>query len=331
LPANAFGPADIGQVVTLRTVTSAGAADVVGTLLDVSPVEIVVRRRDGRPVTIATDSITHARLVPPGPAQTIGAQELERLMVDGWRPLELKAFGGWLLRASGGFTRRGNSALPLGDPGLPLPAAVEAVETWYAVRGLQPRVQLTLDGAEQPVADALADRGWRSEIGVHVMTAELAPVLRAWRDSDSDSDSHTAARIDDAPDDDWLALYRSESGPLPDVGPRELLVNHPAAGFASVRDGDRCLAIARATVDGRWAGLFAVEVAPEHRRGGLGRAVSVAALRWAAQRGARRAYLQVAHGNTGAVALYESLGFTVHHDYMHHVRDETALGGEVTS
>jgi N-acetylglutamate synthase len=316
LAAKAFGPADIGQVVTLRTVTPAGAADVVGTLLDVSATEIVVRRRDGRTATIAAGSVTHARLVPAGPAQTVTAGELERLMVDGWRPVERESLGDWLLRASGGFTRRGNSALALGDPGLPLAAAVAAVEAWYTARGLAPRVQLTLDGNEQPLADAMTAAGWRAEIGVHVMTAELAPVLRAARGLDQ------GVQVDGEPDSSWLALYRSEGGPLPDVGPRELLLNHPVAGFASVRaDDGACRAIARAAVDGRWAGLFAVEVAADHRRQGLGAGVSVGALRWAAQRGARRAYLQVAHGNDAGLALYTSLGFTVHHDYVHYVRD----------
>jgi N-acetylglutamate synthase len=311
LSANAFGPTDIGQVVTLRTVTAAGAADVVGTLLGVSASEIVVRRRDGRTQTIQAESVTHGRIVPPSPAQTIGAQELERLMVEGWRPLENEQLGDWLLRASGGFTRRGNSALPLGDPGRSLTEAIEAVERWYDVRGLPRRLQLPLDGTEDALAAALATRGWRHEIDVHVMTAELGPVLRGSPDSGD-------IRIDDSPDDAWLALYRSEAGPLPDVGPREILVNHPAAGFASIRDDAYCHAIARASVDGRWAGLFAVEVASAHRRGGLGKAVSVGALRWAARRGARRAYLQVAHGNVAALALYDALGFTTHHDYAHY-------------
>ena len=315
MAAHAFGPADIGQRVTLRSVTEAGVVDVVGVLLDVSPTEIVVRRHDGVTATVARSSVTHARLVPPGPAQTIGAHELERLMVGGWRPLEVELLGDWLLRASGGFTRRANSALPVGDPGRPVPAALEGVENWYAVRGLPPRVQLTIDGSEAALVEAMAARGWHPEIGVHVMTAELAPVLRAFRGVDD------GVLVDETPDDDWLALYRSESGPLPDVGPRELLTNSSTAGFASVRDGDACVAIARATVDGRWAGLFAVEVTPAHRRRGLGRSVSVGALRWAAQRGARRGYLQVAHGNAAAIALYTKLGFTVHHDYVHYVLD----------
>jgi N-acetylglutamate synthase len=314
LPVNAFGPADVGRVVTMRAVTPAGATDVVGTLLAVSPTEIVVRRRDGRSVSIAPESVTHARLVPPTVAQTVGVAELERVMVDGWRPLEVEPLGHWLLRASGGFTRRANSALPLGDPGRPLPDAVAAVEDWYAVRGLPPRVQLPVDEHAGAVAEQLLARAWAAEIRVHVMTAELAPVLRAAGEPAPPVD------VDDRPDDDWLGLYRSESGALPDVGPRELLVNHPTVGFASIREGSERLAIARASVDGRWAGLFAVEVAPAHRRRGLGRAVSVAALRWAARRGARRVYLQVVDDNTAAVELYRALGFDVHHDYEHYVR-----------
>ena len=316
MPANAFGPADIGRVVTLRAVTRAGPADIVGTLLGVSPSEILLRRRDGATVTIAAESVTHARLVPPSPAQTIGVADLERTMADGWRAQEVQPLGDWLLRASGGFTRRGNSALPLGSPGKPVGEALATVEDWYGARGLDPRLQLPLDASAADLAKELEARGWRREIPVHVMTAELAPVLRA-----SAGDDTADVRVDGAPDEAWLAVYRSEAGPLPDVGPRELLVNHPSAAFASIRAGDECVAIARATVDGRWAGLFAVEVAPAHRRRGLGRRVSIAALRWAVRAGARRAYLQVVPENEPAVTLYTRLGFDVHHDYEHYVRD----------
>ena len=50
--------------------------------------------------------------------------------------------------------------------------------------------------------------------------------------------------------------------------------------------------------------------------------LSIGALRWAAQRGARRCYLQVVDENASAMTLYGGLGFEVHHDYEHHVRDE---------
>ena len=41
-----------------------------------------------------------------------------------------------MLRASSGYTQRGNSVVPLGDPGMPLADAVSEVERWYAARSL---------------------------------------------------------------------------------------------------------------------------------------------------------------------------------------------------
>src|SRR3712207_8558779 len=48
------------------------------------------------------------------------------LFRSGWRAPEEEPLGGWLLRAGGGFTGRANTALVAGDPGRPLPEAVEA-------------------------------------------------------------------------------------------------------------------------------------------------------------------------------------------------------------
>ncbi|KLL96706.1 hypothetical protein NJ76_04050, partial [Rhodococcus sp. IITR03] len=52
----------------------------------------------------------------------------------------------------------------------------------------------------------------------------------------------------------------------------------------------------------RWVGLSTVEVAPEHRRRGLGTLVCGALLRWAREQGATHAYLQVEESNTAARA-----------------------------
>jgi len=126
-------------------------------------------------------------------------------------------------------------------------------------------------------------------------------------------------QLEPAPDDGWLGLYRIGEGGLPDIA-TEVLSNHPDVVFASVRENGSCIAIARAAVDGRWAGLFAVEVDPAARRRGLGAAVSLATLRWSVGRGARRAYLQVRSDNDAAVRMYSRLGFEQHHDYVYWTR-----------
>ena len=64
-------------------------------------------------------------------------------------------------------------------------------------------------------------------------------------------------------------------------------------------------------------GLSTVEVAPEHRRRGLGTLVCGALLRWAREHGTTHAYLQVEESNTAARALYRELGFVDHHRYRY--------------
>ena len=66
-----------------------------------------------------------------------------------------------------------------------------------------------------------------------------------------------------------------------------------------------------------WVGFRSIEVAPEHRRRGLGLAVMDALLEWGAEQGATTAYLQVLGDNPPALALYDGLGFTTHHAYCY--------------
>jgi ribosomal protein S18 acetylase RimI-like enzyme len=304
---------DVGDTVSLRVTTAAGPTEVVGVVESRTPDVLVVRRRDGQVVEVGIALISASRVVPPGPARAIGTTELEAIAAAGWRALEVARLGEWLRRASGGFTARANSALAVGDPGMPLADAVDGVESWYAERSLPPRIQLV--SGDDRLTELLDRRGWSGGGDDDVLTAEIAHVLRPLRGREE-----PRIRVDERPDDAWLAAYRTSSGSLPAVAV-QLLTNHPAVAFLSVRTADdSCDAIARVVVDGRWAGLFAVEVSPRVRRCGLGRAVSAAALRWAAGAGARHAYLQVAAGNDAAHSLYESLGFAVHHQYQHWLR-----------
>ena len=85
--------------------------------------------------------------------------------------------------------------------------------------------------------------------------------------------------------------------------------------LVTVRIGDRASGIA--AYDRDWVGFRGIEVAPEHRRQGLGLAVMAALLEWGAERGATTAYLQVLGDNAPALALYDGLGFVTHHAYRY--------------
>ena len=283
----------------------------VGTLVAASADALSVRRRDGSVVEVAVDDVTAGRVVPPGPAATISAGDLQAVMAQGWRAIETADCGGWLLRAGGGFTGRANSALVPPDPVADLPAQLAQVRHWYDERGLPAKLQVVIGHEPPGLVEALEESGWTTAWRTHAMTAELGHVLRA-----ASAAPAATVHLHPRPDESWLAAYRNDEGPLSPVA-AQIIGNHPDVVFASVREEDRCLAVARVAVDGRWAGLSCVEVDDVHRRRGLAQAVTTAAMRWAVDRGARRTYLQVVTSNEPATALWERLGYRYHHDYVY--------------
>ena len=234
----------------------------------------------------------------------LGVVELQRVAARGWRALEEDRLGDWLLRAADGFTGRANSALVVGDPGLPLAGAVAAVARWYGDRGLQPCAMLP--GVQARSADAaFAAAGWARGDTVLVLTAPLgrAPVPAV------------PVELSPTPDDDWLAAYAG-SDVLPPAA-REVLTNAEDVVFASVRSGSTTSAVARGVLTDGWLGVSAVTVAPEHRRQGLATALLDALRVWAVERGAHSEYLQVTEDNPAARELYRRAGLIEQHRYWY--------------
>jgi N-acetylglutamate synthase len=250
----------------------------------------------------------------------ISIAALETAAAGGWRGTEEDALGGWLLRAADGFTGRANSALAVGDPGLPLAAAIGAVCEWYQARGLPAMVAVPYPlGRPQAseVSRLLGDRGWPLRAGpATVMTAGASVIAAAGTTARTDGKPHVD--VDSTPDDDWLALYHYRGQPPPPIVGR-LLMSAPWQAFGSVREAGRTLAVGRVAVAAGWAGLTAVEVDPGHRRRGLATAITAALAAAAAARGVTGVYLQVEDGNTAARTLYRQAGFTDHHGYHYRI------------
>ncbi|CAL9296754.1 hypothetical protein SUDANB180_04936 [Streptomyces sp. enrichment culture] len=276
----------------------------------------MITRRDGESVRIPESALVAGKVIPAAPARRRGPAasypELARITARAWPPVESEPLGAWELRAAAGFTRRANSVLPLGDPGLGLDAALDAVRRWYGARGLPARVQTATgaEGTQELLCAELERRGWVREVTAELWTGALAPV--------ADRAGGEGVVLSRTADEAWLARYRRKG-----MTGAALRVLHggPSVWFAAVPGaggGEPPAAIGRCVVDGRWAGFAAVEVDPARRREGLATEVMAALARRALDEGASAAWLQVETDNEGARALYRALGFQPHHAYHHY-------------
>jgi hypothetical protein len=107
--------------------------------------------------------------------------ELAAVAADGWPAIETEPLGPWLLRASFGFTLRGNSVLVTGRPQEHLLEAVSSIEAWYAARDLPPIFSLPTDAqgemTDGALAALLAHRGYQSGEWVMTMTADTEQII----------------------------------------------------------------------------------------------------------------------------------------------------------
>lgn len=254
---------------------------------------------------------------PPGPPNYVLAtnlvvdiaESLEHACADAWPPQVERRLGQWRLRAAGGFTGRANSALAVGDPGMPVARALRVVCEFAHEQGIESIAQAVHTGS---VEAELARAGWlpyESYANGHEVSVLVGPPLAA--------SAHHGARVLDEPTPEWweLAAGRAEPG----VAARHVLTGRPPTGFAVVEADGVTVGAARGAVVGDVLHVARLAVRPEHRGRGLGTALMAAVGEWARPHGATRCALQVSVGNEPALALYDRLGFAEHHRYRYWV------------
>ena len=236
---------------------------------------------------------------------------VEEIAARGWPAAEVLRRDGWLLRHTPSLTRRrSNSALPLGDH-----PDTAVVEDFYARRGVRTLVQVS-PAEERTGLDAeLARRKWTREGATDVLVADADAVLAATAPAAALAvPAPGEVALTDRPDAGWIAAWAAcEERADADEHARTVLARiEPPTAYARA-PGD--LGVGLAVCERGWAGLFCVATAASARRRGIASHVVHALTTWAAERGARRLYLQVASANAAAHAFYGRAGCTRSHGY----------------
>ncbi|WP_404381165.1 GNAT family N-acetyltransferase [Knoellia locipacati] len=311
--------------------------DAVGVLVSRTDAEVVVATRRGE-VTIRRDRIVAAKEIPPRPSRrgaphlALSVADLQRVMGAAWGAIERERLGDWELRASRGFTQRGNSVLPVGEPGMTLAEAVDRIEQWYAVRGLPARVSLAgpvgFEPGDDPLGAELVARGWTAGDRTLNLTASTAAIAGEALTDAGSPDVHLSRHLDEP----WLDAY-AQSRPLDRDVAAQVLTGSPDQLFASIALGGglaqglglstpgsrapRTVAIGRLALAHGWAGVAAVWTDPAFRGRGLATRVTRTLASAARADGTHLLHLQVESDNEPAIRLYERLGFERHSAYVY--------------
>ena len=251
-------------------------------------------------------------------------EAIERAAVGSWPALETQRIGNWLARFSSGGSIRANSVAALSAAPDDLPrgdaewaALIAQVAAFYRQRDAVPRFTIVDGCCQPPDLDArLGALGWQRH-GDHVtMTKRIsAPAHGAF---------DTVTRLAE-PEPEWMSIYlEGLSADRRGIAARLIAgVPGPRAFFVAKAEG-RGVGSGLSVRDGDLASVQCMATLPAARRMGAARLVLAAIETWAGETGAERLYLQAELGNTGAIRLYESVGFTIiGHYHTRELRDPT--------
>lgn len=224
--------------------------------------------------------------------------------------LSERRVAGWLLRVSGGETKRVNSANPV-TPHAHVGDVRTAAEELYAAHDLPCRFRLT-PLAHMTTDAALADTGYEAVDHSFSMLAPLKPMR-----------VDAALTFADRPSPDWLeriAPLHGRSEVAATIQARLLAGITGPMALIWLDEGAGPIASGYASIGEGRAQLSDIVVAPNARGRGVGRRLVTGLLGWAERQGCAEAMLQVLAGNLVARRLYTSLGFADAYAYHYRVK-----------
>lgn len=244
---------------------------------------------------------------------------IEELSMNAWPSLQTVLYDGWILRFSGGYTRRANSVNLLYEGRLDVNEKISECERLYFGKHLDPVFKMTSASFPKELDDVLSKSGYhyQGETSLHVLDLDRNEAVTRL--------SEESVSLSDDASDEWLTSF-CEMNAINDSKKqiaRQMLKNTiPKKCAASISDDQgKIVSCGLAVLQSGYVGLFDIVTRKEYRRRGLARKLTLALLEWARQNYAHSAYLQVVVGNDSALNLYRSLGFVERYRYWYRVKE----------
>ena len=297
----------IGKRVTIRLhEPTGGYRDIVGILQ--SERELITSK--SKTITFSPDEIAIWREIKPlpdlaGKGAPLSQRiiELEKLSDLTWPAQEIVEYGKWRLRISDGFSMRANSVLPIGEPPIDLASAVDEITNIYRENKIKPTFSIPL-----PIFDELdrylEQNGWNIKIDANFLVRDIGAI-------EASRDPQFSIEILDYPSKEWLEINSDQ--------PLEKIMRRYPARYGAIKIGEQVIAVGRIATLGGWSIVTRLFVNPSFRGKGVAKILMNNLLSAAVSDGATKVSLQVDNENGAALALYQSMGFTVHHKFVYRI------------
>ena len=252
------------------------------------------------------------------------AWRVEEACINAWPSPRQVVQGHWLIRFSGGATRRTNSVNPLRAERHDPTEIVESAQALYRAQA-QPAL-FRVPSIARGIDGQLEQMNFTYEGETCTLFADLSGATPTW---DHGVDLTTK------PTGEWLKA-KARLTPLQDnehwIYEAMLGAIVAPGAFAATRVGLEIVSVAYGVVHDGLLVVESVVTDPAHRQRGLARRTVGKLIDWACGQAASGAALQVVADNDAAILLYRSLGFT-RELYRYHYRREPihrpiARGGE---
>ncbi len=243
---------------------------------------------------------------------------IEEIASRAWPAKHTEQYGGWLLRATEGVTRRANSVLPLKKPATKrLEEAFQKVQQFYQNYKLPVRFQMTSVSQPEDLDTFLASKELAIDMYVKVLTAPLDNIFL--------EEPEVGIVVFGSPWKDWYATYKKAAGfdtknMIVRQGIFERISTEKACAAAIM--GDQVIGVGLGVLDGEWLGLFSLVTEEKYRRRRVASSITQSLVNWGLIRGATHGYLQVEETNEPAQKLYYGLGFKDTYSYWYRVEQK---------
>ena len=239
---------------------------------------------------------------------------IEEAALNAWPTPRQMVYDGWLLRFTGGPSKRVNSANVLYPSSLSLEEKIAFVETAYANAALPPLFRVPAPFSTPELVESLLTAGFQPFDETYVLTRELGlpdPVP-------------DYLRVQTLTVDDWIPykgqISEAQPGPLA-LQQQIIHCIMPQKKLIVLFDEDQPVACGMGVLEDDLLGFFSIYTHHDARRKGYARAVMAALTDWGLQAGAKLGYLQVEGFNQPAIALYRRLGFDLCYPYEYYKKE----------